>query len=96
MINKNRNNDSKTKHHDISRETLVRFDEGRKKLPGAPTKNQLRYWYKRGLLPRSESAGERVFLEPPIQIGGSLYTSVEAVGRFLKKLNEARSTETFA
>lgn len=63
-------------------ETVVRFAEARKKLPGGPSRETVRNWTKTGLLAAND---QRVFLEWA-KMGRSPVTSVEAFKRFSQKL----------
>jgi hypothetical protein len=75
---------------DIEREQLVSFAEAARRIPSSRVGRQLHpntiwRWVKRGL---KANNGQRVHLET-IRIGGSNFTSVEALGRFFAALDHS-------
>jgi len=68
---------------DIEVEQLITCYGG-KKLPTRPSPNTIRKWITEGCA--SKATGETVRLEH-VQIGGRIYTSVEAYSRYIAKLS---------
>jgi len=65
---------------DANRERLVRLRYANAKIPGGPhSVDTIRKWAKRGI--------RGVRLETA-RVGGTIYTSEEAIGRFILKLNQ--------
>jgi len=72
------------RNQDVAQETLIGFKQGKKLADTAPSSSTITRWAKSGVNARDK--GSRITLEY-CYIGGRLYTSVEAYGRWIAKLN---------
>ena len=68
----------------LSSETYIGLTEARRLFPSRPTRNTLLRWIRNGQ--RSKRTLKRINLEA-IQIGGQMFTSHEAIDRFINRLN---------
>ncbi len=76
--------DAPRRFQGILGEELITLDQG-SRIPTRPTRQRLIHWMRLGVKARN---GRRIFLETR-KVGGVVYTSLEAVERFINACSES-------